>query len=164
MSPLEGVRRFRISGDILDGTLDVLLRAGRDGHEAFVVWGGTVDGDTVTFEAAMVPDQTPHRTPQGLLVTVDGASLHKVNQTMYSAGLTLAGQVHSHPTDAFHSDTDDCYPLVTLRGALSLVIPDFARAGRAGIRDWAWYRLLDTGAWGELTRDDKVELLPGRTT
>lgn len=164
MSPLEGVTRFRIPRDMIDGTLDVLRRAGRDGHEAFVVWGGTVEGDSVTFEAAMVPEQTPHRTPHGLLVTVDGASLHKVNQSMYGAGLTLAGQVHSHPTDAFHSDTDDCYPLVTLRGALSLVIPDFGRGGREAMPDWAWYRLLGTGEWGELTRDDKVELLPRRTS
>ena len=40
----------------------------------------------------------------------------RVNRTFYEQGLTLAGQVHSHPADAYHSDTDDAYPLMTLIG------------------------------------------------
>ena len=35
-------------------------------------------------------------------------------------------QVHTHPRAAFHSPTDDDWPLVHTPGFLSLVIPDFA--------------------------------------
>jgi hypothetical protein len=157
-SPLVGVRRFVVPAAVIDPTLDVLAGAGREGHEAFVVWGGTVQDGTLVFTSALVPEQTAHRTPDGLLVTVTGQALFAVNQEFWRRGELLAGQVHSHPTDAYHSDTDDCFPLATLLGALSVVVPDFARDGRDGIRSWAWYRLVGIGLWAELDRDDKVEL------
>lgn len=160
-SPLAAVTVFRIRRFLLADTLSVLAEAGRGGHEAFVVWGATVDdrGTVVTFDTAVAPRQSAHRTPHGLLVTVDGDALFAVNRTLYARGRVLAGQVHSHPTDAYHSDTDDHYPLVTLTGALSVVVPDFATNGVNDINRWAWYRLVATGTWAPLTGHDRVELL-----
>src|SRR4051812_484103 len=43
-------------------------------------------------------------------------------------------QVHTHPFEAFHSQTDDAYPLLWDVGFLSLVIPNFAM-GPVGFRD-----------------------------
>jgi hypothetical protein len=34
-------------------------------------------------------------------------------------------QIHTHPKTAFHSPTDDAWPIVHTSGFLSLVIPDF---------------------------------------
>ena len=161
-SPLVGVSHFRIPSTLLDATLEVLYRAGLAGDEAFVVWGGVVSGNTIDFVSYRVPEQTRHQLPSGLLVTVEGDALHALNRELYRAGEVLAGQVHSHPTAAYHSDTDDHFPLVTLTGALSLVVPYFARGGRADIRDWAWYRLVGQGKWAELTRTDRVEILAGK--
>lgn len=160
-SPLAAVTRFRIPRHVLNDTLDVLREAGREGHEAFVVWGGTVSEDqtAVTFRTAMAPAQTAHKTRDGLLVTVDGAALFTINRTMYQRGEILAGQVHSHPTDAYHSGTDDHYPLVTLAGALSVVVPDFAAHAPNDIGDWAWYRLVAAGEWAQLNRADRVEIV-----
>jgi len=39
----------------------------------------------------------------------------------------IRAQVHTHPTEAFHSATDDAYPAVHMPGLFSLVIPDFAQ-------------------------------------
>jgi len=157
-SPLAAVRRFVIPGALMDNTVAVLAAAGRDGHEAFVVRGGTCDGNTLEYRSHLVPTQTAHTTPEGLLVTVAGESLFQVNREFHRRGELLAGQVHSHPTDAFHSGTDDHFPLVTLLGSLSVVLPDFARAGTSAMRDWAWYRLVGVGMWDDLTRNDKVEI------
>lgn len=41
-------------------------------------------------------------------------------------GYGIRAQVHTHPGRAFHSETDDEWPIVHLEGFLSLVIPDFA--------------------------------------
>jgi hypothetical protein len=38
----------------------------------------------------------------------------------------IRAQVHTHPREAFHSSTDDAWPIVHLEGFLSLVIPEFA--------------------------------------
>lgn len=160
-SPLAFVTTFCIPRRLLDQTLDVLRDAGRHGHEAFVVWGGTV-GDNqkiLTFATAMAPAQTAHKTDNGLLVTVDGNALFEVNRALFHRSEILAGQVHSHPADAYHSDTDDHYPLVTLAGALSLVVPAFAANAPDDIGQWAWYRLVGTGAWADLTSTDRIVII-----
>lgn len=141
-------RDLYIPNSVVDPTLDFLRDRGRIGCEGFVVWGGhaTPDG-ALNFTSCYVPEQTAHKTEHGLLVTVDGDALFRMNRAFYRRNEVAAGQVHTHPTDAYHSETDDHYPLVTLRGALSLVIPDFAEAGRDGIDRWAWYRLNGPGLW-----------------
>jgi hypothetical protein len=155
---LLGVREFEIPGQLIDETLNRLSEAGRHGHEAFVVWGGRLEqgGNRLRFTIAVSPPQTPISTDEGLLVVVDGSALFEVNRTMYKNGAILAGQVHSHPTEAYHSDTDDHFPLVTLVGALSLVIPDFARGGLASYERWAWYRLASYGKWSPLDAETRV--------
>lgn len=142
------VREFRIPRRVLDPTLEHLGDAGRRRREAFVAWGGViVGGRTLEFRSVHRPDQHADATPHGLLVAVDGAALHRLNAAVYGRGEILAGQVHTHPGEAYHSSTDDHFPIVTILGALSLVVPDFARAGRAASGRWAWYRLAGYGRW-----------------
>lgn len=157
-SVLDGVTTFVLPESLIEATLDVLVEAGEDGYEGFVVWGGHVEGDSLTYTSMIVPEQKRLRTASGLLVTVGSQALFTVNKTMYEHGETLAAQVHSHPTNAFHSDTDDCYPLITMTGALSIVVPDFAVTRQAGMSRWAWYRLTGPGEWNSLGADDKIQI------
>lgn len=159
-SPLAGARIFTIPRWLLEQTVEVLQARGEKGLEAFVVWGGTVEqgGAEIGFRSGLIPAQEGHKTDEGLLVTVSGESLFKVNRELYARGELLAAQIHSHPTDAYHSDTDDCHSLVTLTGALSIVVPSFGRGGADDLTGWAWYRLVGEGDWAELTRDDQVRL------
>lgn len=158
-SPLQAARSFVVPRPVMDSTLEVLQRAGEHGCEAFVVWGAIIDEGTVMFTSMLMPEQTAHRTEDGLLVTVDGDALFEVNKTLYERGQVLAAQVHSHPTEAYHSDTDDCFSLVTLAGAISLVIPDFGSGGIDAAAGWAWYRLVGEGTWVLLTADDHVSIV-----
>jgi hypothetical protein len=146
-------QHLEVPNTVLHPTLEFLHARGASELEGFVVWGGRViDDTTFRFTSCYVPEQTGHRTAHGLLVTVDGAALFRMNRAFYEREEVAAGQVHTHPTDAYHSDTDDNYPLVTVRGALSLVIPDFARHGRSSIDRWAWYRLVSHGVWEPAAR------------
>lgn len=149
-SPLDDVDLFIIPRSVALGTLDVLSEAGAEGYEAFVVWGGVTDGETLTFTSMIRPKQTGHRTPSGLLVTVDGSALFDVNKEFYERGEILAGQVHSHPATAYHSDTDDCFSLVTMIGALSIVVPDFAAGGLDDVANWVAYRLAGPKSWASM--------------
>jgi hypothetical protein len=83
---------------------------------------------------------------------VEGSELHRLNVWLFEHGEELAVQVHSHPTDAYHSDTDDAYPIVAIRGGLSIVVPDFARDGLLG-HGVAYYRLGREG-WDELSVEE----------
>jgi len=145
---LERVREFVIPFPLVDQTLERLQDAGAAGYEAFVLWGGRLlEDDRFAFASAYFPAQTGSRGEDGLLVQVDGEALFRANRAFYERRLILGGQVHSHPGSAYHSETDDAYPLVTLVGALSGVVPDFGEGGRGRLAEWAWYRLVDTGDW-----------------
>ena len=138
-------------------TIRFLRTAGEDGCEGFVLWGGKIIGeDTFEFSSAIVPAQRASATRHGLLVTVSGEALFTVNRALYERGEILGAQVHSHPTDAYHSSTDDEYPLATLLGALSIVVPNFARRAPEDMEEWAWFRLSARGRWDPI--DDATEL------
>lgn len=162
-SPLVDLHRFVLPFPIVNDTIEVLRGAARSGTEAFVLWGGVVESDELLIRSMLVPRQVGHITDAGLLVTVDGDALFEANRALYQRGEILAAQVHSHPTDAFHSDTDDCYPLVTLAGALSAVVPNFGRDGIAAMSEWAWYRLTGEAAWRALGPADHITVLRPET-
>lgn len=153
------VRTFIIPSSLLAETLEFLREVGGKGFEGFVLWPGQLlDVHTFRFRRAIIPQQRAVVTESGLLVTVEGRALFEVNKSAHEHGETLAAQVHSHPTDAYHSSTDDAYPLVTLVGALSVVVPDFARDALRNLDDWAWYRLSKRGKWVPAAKDTKVEI------
>lgn len=129
---------------VVDRTAAELQDAGDEGYEMFVLWSGHDRGDRLEVERDHVPRQTSYKTETGLLVRVDSDALHAMNVWLYEHGQMLIAQVHAHPTDAFHSCTDDAYPIVTTIGGFSIVAADFAAAGLLSMGT-AVYRLSETG-------------------
>lgn len=132
--------------DIVRYTERNLREAGGKGFEMFVLWSGVIEGDRFVVHSGHAPAQTASKTKHGLLVRVEGAALHQLNVWLYENQEVLGAQVHAHPTEAFHSETDDTFPIATSLGALSLVVPDFCRAG-----------LLERSAAFRLTRDSWIQ-------
>ena len=64
-------------------------------------------------------------------------------------GLGVRVQVHTHPGEAFHSETDDAFPLIHEAGFLSLVIPDFAM-GAAGFDQAYLTEIQPDGNWRQV--------------
>jgi hypothetical protein len=126
---LAAVRTFSISRDVVEFTEKHLRRAGSKGYELFVFWTGVIEGDRFEVRHGHVPHQTARKTRHGLSVEVGGDALHQLNVWLYENSEVLGAQVHAHPTTAFHSDTDDTFPIVTTLGGLSLVAADFCRHG-----------------------------------
>jgi len=156
---LLSIETFVIPRDVLAETILFLRRIGADGYEGFVLWSGRQESERrFAIRSVMFPKQHASKTHDGLLVTVDGAALFEVNRTAHERGEILAAQVHSHPTDAYHSSTDDTYPLVTIVGGLSVVIPDFARHAPGDIDRWAWFRLSDAASWESAEATTQIEI------
>lgn len=125
---------------------------GEAGFEALVVWAGRWrDTELGVFdvELALMPRQRATRTEDGVAVIVDGDTLFEMNVSLNERGLRLIAQLHSHPGEAYHSEIDDRYSVVTARGGLSLVVPDFA-AGPFTLDACAVYRLEAGGEWAEV--------------
>ena len=126
---LRTVRRFRVPAFALRDTEEAIRSAGQDGYELFVIWSGTPEGDRFTVERAHIPEQTSYKLDLGLCVKISGPALHRLNVWLYEARQVIGAQIHGHPATAYHSQTDDTYPIATLEGSLSVVLPFFGRYG-----------------------------------
>ncbi len=145
---LTDIHTIRISRYHVDATEKALREAGAEGFERFVFWSGQSDGSGIfEVETVHVPRQEAFKTRDGLLVRVDGNDLHRLNAWLYEQGHTLAVQVHAHPADAYHSETDDTFPIITTVGGISIVVPNFCREGLTAAGT-AIYRLMPDG-WVE---------------
>ena len=144
---LEAVTCFTVSPEVVAKTERELRHAGRDGYELFVLWSGRIEKGCFVVRTAHVPKQTSYKLRTGLSVRVEGEALHKLNAWLYKHQEMLGVQVHAHPTDAYHSDTDDVYPIVTAVGGVSIVAADFCNDGLIAPTS-AIYRLTN-GTWVE---------------
>lgn len=138
-------RAVEVPRGIVTSTEDALRAAGRRHQELFVLWSGVVDRDVFSVRTRHVPEQISYRTEAGCGVRVESTALHKLNVWLYEHAEALGVQIHSHPTDAYHSVTDDTYPIVTTEGGLSIVVADFCADGMIAASTAA-YR-LEGGRW-----------------
>jgi len=148
---LAGVVRFQVPATIIKQTEEALRSAGAKGYEAFVLWSGRQEGQLFNVQTIHVPKQDSYRLDSGLCVRVDGNELHRLNVWLYEAREILAVQVHAHPDEAYHSETDDTYPIVATLGGLSIVAAEFCRLGLLTSSS-AIYRLYPDG-WIEQAAD-----------
>jgi hypothetical protein len=124
-----------------------LRNVGMKRFEGVALWAGIRNGvSSFKVTTTIIPKQSAYNHDQGLLYTVDGDELYKINMWLYENKLTLISQIHSHPGAAYHSDTDDAFPIVAVNGGLSIVIPDFG-LGEISKDDWAVYRLYPKRGW-----------------
>lgn len=149
------IERILVAADLVASSEAAMREAGSAGHELFVLWSGRVDDDAFHVATRHVPRQVSYKTTNGCGVRVDAPALHELNVWLYENGEVLAVQIHSHPTEAYHSQTDDAYPIVTTEGGVSLVVADFCRHGIVA-PSTAAYR-LERGRWSESLISIEVE-------
>ncbi|KZC77764.1 hypothetical protein AYR46_16525 [Sphingobium yanoikuyae] len=111
--------------DTLVRTIDILRAGGARSEERVVLWLGLVASIrepmpvTEVYEPDQITDIDYFKLPP--------ASLRALMSHLRSARLKILAQVHSHPGKAFHSEADDEWAIIRHVGALSLVLPEFAR-------------------------------------
>lgn len=77
------------------------------------------------------------------------------------SGMGVRVQVHTHPGAAFHSATDDDFPVIHTLGFLSLVIPNFA-LGPIGFEGAFLAQRDECGGWREVNISDHLEVIDDR--
>lgn len=158
MIGLLGVSAVRVPAGLASAGHAQLARVGEEGYEGIALWAGKLEGETFYVQQVIIPRQSGLRSEGGICASVDGAELHRINVWLYEHGMTLVAQLHTHPTEAYHSETDDAYPIVTTLGGLSLVIPDFATAPFSLAR-CAVYRLMPGDGWVRLSAAEAEALI-----
>ncbi|MBI3218555.1 MAG: Mov34/MPN/PAD-1 family protein [Bacteroidetes bacterium] len=154
------IRNIRIPDSCIAEAYKHIRLAGLKRLEGVVLFAGSYHEGEFMFEVkeTIVPKQLSVSLEDGLLYAVDGDELHRINVYLHMSGQTLLAQLHSHPTEAYHSLTDDAYPIVTKVGALSIVVPNFGMEEFA-LDKWAVYRLDDEANWEELAVEDVKKLI-----
>jgi proteasome lid subunit RPN8/RPN11 len=149
MSDMLGVREIRVPRDVVEAIQQHLREAGSTHREGVAFWAGQIAAEVFEVHAALVPAQIQTRSEEGVAVMITGDELFRMNVWLHRNHMTVVAQLHSHPGEAYHSDTDNDYSIVTQAGGLSIVVPDFAR-GPFSLDSAAVYRLDAQGAWSEL--------------
>jgi len=141
---------------IVEETLQYLLRGGERNCETVVLWLGRRGGPAEPVEQVYRPDQEVDvdyfRIPSEAVRTLMGHL--RLNR------LQVLCQVHSHPGEAFHSKADDKWAIVRHVGALSLVVPYFARRTTLPtfFEDTATYKLDQEDRWIEVPTEQVLEI------
>ena len=149
------IRRVDLTSDVLQQTKALLQRVGRRHDEAFVLWAGFFRSENeFAVTTALFPKQESIRSTLGVGVYIEGREIREINQWLYVNRKVLLGQVHSHPTQAFHSDVDDFLPMVTTVGQFSVVVPYFARGPLPDLSGCAVFRLNGYADWKQLSRSE----------
>ena len=155
---LLGIEQVFVPASAVERAQEHLREVGEIGYEGFALWAGVSEGKRFFVREAIIPDQTGHRSPEGVCVAVGADELHRINVWLYEHEMTLIAQLHSHPDEAYHSDTDDAYPIATTLGALSLVLPYYAKQPFS-VKSCAVYRLMPGRGWAEVSKAAAARLI-----
>jgi len=157
MIGLVEINEFCVPRTVITKTMEFLAAVGQRYDEALVLWVGTADRTTARVTDVIAPRQSPLRTQSGIGVYVGSETLHELNVWLHQHRVRLLAQVHSHGEHAYHSDTDDQHSIITTTGAISVVVPHFAR-GSFGFDDCSVHRLHLDG-WHDLSSQDASDLI-----
>lgn len=138
---------------ILRATFQVMASCGKSERECVVYWTGPVQSDGVIDGW----DHPTHRSsPVGY--QIDDTWLTKHCFRIAREKRAIRAQVHTHPGEAFHSHTDDEWPVIAQPEFVSIVIPYFA-TGPTNF-DHAWGGVLTTeGNWRHTRLSEIIEVV-----
>jgi hypothetical protein len=143
------IRSYALDSALLRRTEELLRHSGDKGFEAVVLWTGTVGPDgAAALRAAVRPGQVAYRSDDGCAVEVPPDEIAKVVSSLTEDEVVLA-RVHTHPDEAYHSTTDDQNMIIAHVGAISVVVPRFARAP-IDLAGCSVNELCPDGTWREL--------------
>ena len=139
---------------LLQSITDVLVVCG-GGRNECIVYATAPKHAPDRVESFIHP--THESTP--VSTTVDSTELHCVWDGLREARRKIVLQIHSHPGSAFHSSTDDNFPVIHSVGFPSLVLPSFGKRGLTGahlaiyegngnwhsprLEDWSEFLVID---------------------
>ena len=143
---------YRLPRSILDQTFAHFRGCGLGRRECQVLWVSPW-GVPETIAKAVHPDHEAH----GGGFVLDDRWLNDFWVTLARENLGIRIQVHTHPGEAFHSQTDDAFPIINTIGFLSLVIPNFA-LGPISFEEAYLTEIQEDGRWREVAIAERLIL------
>jgi hypothetical protein len=124
----EDLHSYQVPRSVLESSRRYLVAPGRRGFEAVAVWIGRPLGQgRAEVLAVMRPAQEAIRSEDGVAVRVPPEAISELISALPDGTAVLA-RLHTHPAEPYHSPLDDTNMLLAHHGAISIVVPDFARS------------------------------------
>jgi len=142
----------QVNGGVLEDTFQHLRACGCGRRECQVLWLSSWDSPQAITKV-MHPR---HKSHLGGFV-LDDQWLSDFWLDLANANMGIRVQVHSHPGEAFHSPTDDAFPIIHKPGFLSLVIPNFG-LGPVGFNEAFLAEIQPDGRWQEVAIASRLML------
>ncbi len=139
------------SGAVISDTLEILRAGGRRGEERVVLWLAKAGARTPT---EVVEVYEPDQIAEVDSFTLPPESMRALMAHLGSTRRRIVAQIHTHPGRAYHSEADAAWAIVRHVGALSLVLPTFARV--TTLRNF-----LEQVKVYEMSSAEKWDLKPG---
>jgi len=133
-----------LSTRVLDEARAFFETRGAEGLEATALIAQRSEG---IADRLVIPKQQAGRRPGHWVEVTQQGKLELAAALGFDE--RYVARIHSHPDEAFHSETDDRNPALTYEGALSIVVPFFGLGLRRGLDACAVYVLLNS-RWVEL--------------
>jgi hypothetical protein len=143
---------FSLPHALITETFNHFRTCGRGACECQVLWTSSWDSPQ-QLDGVVHPVHRSH----GGGFQVDRNWLHVFSVGLLRANRGVQIQVHTHPGEAFHSATDDRYPIIHMAGFMSLVIPDFG-LGKPGFERAYLAEMQQDGSWTEVAIEDRIKL------
>jgi hypothetical protein len=144
--------RYKVESAIMCRTFDHLRRCGEGRRECQALW--TSAWQTPEFITEVThPDHAANA--QGF--SLDSGWMNAFWIHLGETGKGIRVQIHTHPRLAFHSLTDDAFPIIHTPGFLSLVIPNFA-LGPIGFGGAYLAEITENGSWREIRCEERLEI------
>ena len=143
---------YRLKAEMLEVTFKHFKACGCGRRECQVLWLSSWDSPQEIIRVV----HPRHEAHLGGFV-LDDQWLSDFWLELGNANMGIPVQVHTHPHDAFHSETDDEFPIIHKPGFLSLVIPNFG-LGPVGFNEAYLTEIQPDGRWQEVAISSRLVL------
>lgn len=145
--------RLLIPSAVFDATFARLRDCGGGRRECQALWVGPWARTDVVERVVH-----PKHSASAVGFQVDPDWLNRFWSDLAATGDGVRAQIHTHPGGAYHSAIDDAFPLLSVSGFLSLVIPRFAQ-GEASFDNAFLAQIQPDGSWREVPIADHLEIV-----
>jgi len=144
-----------INADVFVQTFEMLRECGQGRRECQVLWLSDQNQPSLVSRV-----MHPSHIQSGDGFELDSTWLTEFLFSLKRTNECVVAQVHTHPGRAFHSATDDAWPIMRTAGFFSLVIPQFA-LGPSTLLGSFLAQIGSRGEWRELSAIESIEVIQG---
>ncbi|MBR0598592.1 hypothetical protein [Sinanaerobacter chloroacetimidivorans] len=150
-------REISVPRRITTATEEFSRKKGKEGFEARVYWIGTRQfNNTASITRVFMPRQLARKTIFGVSVEIPEEGNLELIESLKKGELALV-KLHTHPREAYLSETDIANPFFRHEGAISIVVPNFCRNPLSDLTGCS-VNVFNNGQWCSLSKKQIITL------